>query len=74
MENINSRVVAGGQEWAEARNIHEFVEAVINWLAIRFMVALKDKKGILLLRILHECVYFSTAKDLEPMQVCWRSL
>ena len=67
-ENMESRIVTVGQEWAEASSLHELAEAVHNWAAVRFMCAPWDWSGLLLLRVLHEASYFSTAADGEGPQ------
>ena len=67
-ENMESRIVTVGHEWAEASSLHKLVEAVHNWAAIRFMCAQWDLSGLLLLRVLHEASYFSTAAEGEGTQ------
>ena len=67
-DNMESRIVSVGQEWAEASSLHEIAEAVHNWAAVRFQCAPWDWSGLLLLRVLHETSYFSTASDGEGSQ------
>ena len=67
-DNMESRIVSVGQEWAEASSLHEIAEAVHNWAAVRFECAPWDWSGLLLLRVLHETSYFSTASDGEGSQ------
>ena len=67
-DNCEARIVTVGQEWAEASGLHEIAEAAHNWAAVRFQVAPWDWSGLLLLRVLHETSYFSTASEDEGSQ------
>ena len=65
---MDARIVSVGQDWAEASCLHKIAEAAHNWAAVRFQVAPWDWSGLVLLRILHEASYFSTAADGEGSQ------
>ena len=67
-DNMDARIISVGQDWAEASSLHEIAEAVHNWAAVRFQCAPWDWSGLLLLRILHEASYFSTAAEGEGPQ------
>ena len=67
-DNCKARIVSVGQDWAEASGLHEIAEAAHNWAAVRFQVAPWDWSGLLLLRVVHESSYFSTAAEDEGSQ------